>query len=259
MSKLDIIKTGNVMSITCFISHSWANGGHEFALRLARELRLHGIKAWLDEEEIPGGVRVKDELVNALQECDFFLFIVSPTSIVSSWCCLELDEALKYRTRNGLQIIPIFFQDCTIPHKLTELLYLDFRQRRLFKRAFNRLVQSIDQLYPVRSSVQQLIGGDNHGRFIAAQKIYVLKNQYTVPILIGQIAVEPDPTVRHWIYLALKNIGGKEAQHALEEARRLESDPFAKEALVDEMHSPQKSRPHKIKSPHPIRLKRRAK
>jgi len=89
------------IDIKCFISHSWRNGEHDFAIKLADALQLHGIeKAWLDEREIPGGGHIGDRVIRGIQACDVFLFVMSPNAVASPWCCLELEEALKQRSES---------------------------------------------------------------------------------------------------------------------------------------------------------------
>lgn len=225
------------MNITCFLSHSWQNGQHDFALKLADALESHGIKnAWIDEREIPGGGHIEDRIRRGVQDCDVFLFLISPASLTSKWCNLELQEAFRQRFETGIQIIPILLRDltgCSIPEMLQDLLYIDFRNKSEFDKSSQRLLTSIKKVYLVRATVLEILEGDNHTRLEAAQKLALLKDRFTVPILSRHLdpKTEPDPTVRHWLAQALGQIGGEEACAALRAAALGETHPFAKRGI----------------------------
>lgn len=224
------------MNIKCFISHSWRNGEHDFATKLADALQLYGIeKAWLDEREIPGGGHIGDRLMRGVQTCDVFLFIMSPNAVTSPWCCLELEEALKQRSETGIQIVPLLLKDCSIPKELKDLLYIDFRDEAQFEKTLEKLLTSIKEAYFIRATVVEVLDGDNESRCDAAQKLVVLKNRFTVPILARRLdsKIEPDPTVRYWLAYALGQIGGKKACSALRTAEAHETDLFAKRGIAE--------------------------
>jgi len=221
------------MNITCFVSHSWRNGEHDFAIKLADALQLHGIeKTWLDEREIPGGGHIKDRVIRGVQSCDVFLFIMSPNAVTSEWCQLELEEALEQRSEIGIQIIPILLKDCSIPEKLNNLLYVDFREETRFDESLEKLLVSIEDACLIRATVVEVLDEDPWTRSKAAQKLVGLKNRFTVPILARRLLVEPDPTVRYWLAHALGQIGGEEAYIALQKAEAQETNPFAKQGVT---------------------------
>jgi hypothetical protein len=222
------------MNITCFISHSWRGGEHDFAVMLADALESHGIeKVWVDEREIPGGGYIGDAVVKGVQTCDVFLFVMSPNAVNSSWCRRELDEALRQRSETGIQIIPVLLQDCSIPEELGSLLYVDFRDEKQFEQALKRLLTGIKRAYLVRAIVLKALDVDPGTRFEAAQELAALKDRFTVPILTRRLKTEPDPTVRYWLAYALGQIGGEEACTALKTARVRETDEFAKQGIIE--------------------------
>lgn len=223
------------VNVKCFISHSWRNGEHDFAIKLADGLQLHGIKkAWLDDREIPGGGHLKDQVTVGVQTCDVFLFVMSPNVVTSKWCRLELEEALRQRSEAGIQIIPLLLKDCSIPEELKDLLYIDFRDEMRFENTLRKLVTSIKEAYFIRATVVEVLDGDHSTRFEAAQKLTVLKNRFTVPILARRLdpKIEPDPTVRYWLAYALGQIGSEEACAALRTAETRETDLFAKQGIT---------------------------
>jgi len=85
-----------------FISYGRRDSG-AFAARLNRQLTDRGFTVWFDYEDIPLGVDYQKQIDDAIERADNFLFIISPHSINSPYCGLELELALKYQKR----IIPI--------------------------------------------------------------------------------------------------------------------------------------------------------
>jgi HEAT repeat protein len=224
------------VDVKCFISHSWRNGEHDFAVKLANALESRGIKkAWVDEREIPGGGYISDQIKEGIQTIDLFLFVMSPTAVASKWCNLELSEALKQRSENGIQIVPLLLKDCAVPEELDGLLYVDFRDAAKFEEALEKLLASVREAYSIRAAVVEVFDSDHEIRFEAAQKLSILKNRFTVPILARRLdpKIEPDPTVRYWLAYALGQIGGEEACAALRIANDRETDLFAREGIAE--------------------------
>ena len=225
------------IDIRCFISHSWRNSEHDFAIKLADTLQLHGIeKAWVDEREIRAGEYIEDRIREEIRSSDVFIFVMSPNAVTSEWCCLELDEAHRQRSEIGIQIIPLLLKDlrgCSTPERLEGLLYTDFRNEARFEKALQKLLAGIQKAYLIRATVREVLSGDNESRYAAAQKLMVLKNRFTVPILARRLEVEPDPTVRYWLAYALGQIGGEEACAMLKTAEARETDLFAKQGVIE--------------------------
>lgn len=218
----------------CFISHTWREGEHDFAIRLAEALRANGVDVWLDQEQIHGGQLVEQRMhVGVIHECDVFLFVLSPASLNSWGCAIELEEALKCRAETGLQIVPILLKKCEIPENFQSLLYVDFRDEGLFDESVRHLLPSIEAASRIRSLVAQLINGDADSRAEAAQHLGNLRNPFTVPILASRLSADSDPTVRYWLAFALGQIGGEEAITALKEAKKRETHPFVLLGTID--------------------------
>lgn len=219
-----------------FISHAWSEGGHKFAIRLAKALRANGLDVWLDEQQILPAQHVKQRMrTGVIHECDAFLFVLSPGSLESEACAIELKEALKRRDESGLQIIPILFKDCEIPSELKELRYVDFRDQARFDEYLEQLLPGIRAASRVRALVAVLIDGDPDSRAEAAQHLAKLRNRFVVPILARRLHVDsdPDPTVRFWLAYALGQIGGEEACAALRAAHEKETNPHTRLGIED--------------------------
>lgn len=92
-----------------FLSHS--SRTRAFASRLERVLRRHGLKVWYSRKSIQAARQWHDEIGNALDRCDWFIVVLSPAAVTSTWVQRELLFALnedRYRDR----IVPILYKPC---------------------------------------------------------------------------------------------------------------------------------------------------
>lgn len=85
-----------------FISYGRADS-REFAAELTQRLGEAGFKVWFDFEDIPLGVDYQKQIDDAIDKADNFVFIISPHSVNSPYCQLELNLALERNKR----ILPI--------------------------------------------------------------------------------------------------------------------------------------------------------
>ena len=121
-------KKANLLPKEVFLSHSSRN--RTFASKLTRILQNHGVPVWYSETNILGAQQWHDEIGRALERCDWFAVILSPSSVKSLWVKRELYYALE-ETRFLNRIIPIMYRACE-PHKLSWTLHaiqsVDFRK-----------------------------------------------------------------------------------------------------------------------------------
>lgn len=218
------------MTARCFLSHSWSDGGHCFALRLKSALEARGVRIWLDESDIHAGQDLRHRMISGVRECDVFLFVLSPDSVASENCLIELRTALKCRDEVGLQITPILLKVCKVPSELKDILYVDFSNEQRFDKAIEELLPGIADASRVRQRVADLVASDAESRKTAAQALGEEDNPFTVPILRRCLCSsnrEPNGDVRYWLAIALGEIGTEDACAALRAALDREKDPFA--------------------------------
>ncbi len=103
-----------------FISYSRKD--KDFALRLAEDLRAAGVEIWIDQLDIPPGVRWDDAVEDALDLCKYFMVILSPVSVESK----DVKDEIAYALDAGKKIIPVFYKECKIPLRIRRLNYIDF-------------------------------------------------------------------------------------------------------------------------------------
>jgi hypothetical protein len=85
-----------------FVSYGRADS-KEFVLKLVQKLTAEDLKAWLDLDGIPLGIDYQKRINDSIDRSHNFLFIISPHSINSQYCRLEIDRAILRRKR----IIPL--------------------------------------------------------------------------------------------------------------------------------------------------------
>src|SRR5258708_37020348 len=87
-----------------FLSHSHAD--RKFLNRLVKVLRAHGILYWYSTTHLTGAQKWHDEIGRALDRCDWFVVVLSPSAIRSEWVKRELRYALN-EDRYRAKILPL--------------------------------------------------------------------------------------------------------------------------------------------------------
>jgi hypothetical protein len=111
-----------------FLSH--AAKDREFVECLASTLKRHGISYWYSATHITGAKKWHDAIGRALGRCDWFLIVLTPNSVRSSWVKRELLFALN-EVRYNERIIPVLAKRCDFAHlswTLPEIQFVDFRK-----------------------------------------------------------------------------------------------------------------------------------
>jgi formylglycine-generating enzyme required for sulfatase activity len=106
--------------MTTFISYSRVNA--DFAVSIAKDLKLAGFDVWLDQLDIPTGSRWDDEIEKALEASNIFLIILSPESIQSQ----NVKDEIGYAIDSGKHILPVVIKNCKVPFRLRRFQYVDF-------------------------------------------------------------------------------------------------------------------------------------
>lgn len=94
---------------------------------IGKSLLDSGIQVFFDEWDIVGGESIPEKIEEALEECNIFIYALSPTSVESKWVKSEYHSFL-YRKINDhtLRIIPILLADCKKPAFIAPLKHIDF-------------------------------------------------------------------------------------------------------------------------------------
>src|SRR5215204_3756308 len=86
---------------------SYAHKDENFARKLRDRLEEHKRKTWIDEEDIPLTTEWQKEVFAGIESADTFAFIISPDSIESNFCRMELVHAVQ----NNKRLAPIWHRD----------------------------------------------------------------------------------------------------------------------------------------------------
>ena len=158
-----ILHTTVPNSARAFVSYSREDSG--FVLRLCQDLRAAGAAIWLDKLDISPGEEWDQAVERGLSECRRILVVLSPNSVASQNVLDEVAFALAKKK----SILPVHFQDCEVPYRLSRLQYVDFRTD--YDSAFRELVAALrdtkdPRVAPVPKQSERN-GGLSFGRWYA--------------------------------------------------------------------------------------------
>lgn len=92
-----------------FLSH--ASADYPAACALAEIVRRHGIAVWYSRTNIVGAQQWHDEIGAALQRCDWFVIVLTASSVSSVWVKRELLYVLQ-KNRFENRIVPLLYESC---------------------------------------------------------------------------------------------------------------------------------------------------
>ena len=120
-----------------FVSHSTKDRAF-VEQEIVSVLENNGIATWYSKVDIQTAVEWERSILQGLQSTEWFLLVMSSTSMSSEWVKDELHWAIDNRPQN---LIPVLIDDCDPRQfhiRLARLQHIDFRDKR--DEARNRLV-----------------------------------------------------------------------------------------------------------------------
>ena len=117
---------------------SYSREDSRFALKLAESLRSAGVHLWIDQLDIPAGARWDQSVESALKECPRLILILSPASVESQ----NVMDEINFAIGQNRTILPVLYQECSIPFRLNRLQRLDFTGN--FDSAFEKLLAALE-------------------------------------------------------------------------------------------------------------------
>lgn len=99
--------------VEVFLSHS--SHDRRLAARLAETLTAHGVTVFFTPSDLIGGQQWQDEILKALQRCDWFIVLLSPHAVESMWVRRETAFALREK-RYEDRITPLQYRPCNLGH-----------------------------------------------------------------------------------------------------------------------------------------------
>jgi hypothetical protein len=109
-----------------FLSHS--SEDRAMAERIAACLRGHGVPTFYSPVNLVGAQQWQNEILGALERCDWFAVLLSPDAVNSMWVKREAAFALN-EPRYEDRIVPLVYRPCDFgPLKWLQLFqYVDFQ------------------------------------------------------------------------------------------------------------------------------------
>jgi hypothetical protein len=121
-----------------FLSHSHHDA--RLTVRIASELRRHGVTVWYSERHIVGAQQWLDQIGLALKRCDWFVVVLTPEAVGSMWVKREVTAALidgKYNDR----IVPLLAKSCDYERLGWPLTALQAISLRAFRPGITELLR----------------------------------------------------------------------------------------------------------------------
>lgn len=115
------------------------------AIKLKQDLEFRGLPTWLDLDDIPAGTEWPAELEEAIEQCPYFLLLLSPDSVSSDYTRHEYTIALNKKK----YIIPVMLRMCELPKPLAHIQYVDLRD-------YDRGLQKIIAVFPKEAFTEGL-------------------------------------------------------------------------------------------------------
>lgn len=150
-----------------FVSHNQTD--REFARRLAADLKLAGVKVWIDEAEMKPGDSLFDKLEDGIRETDYLGVVLSPEAVASKWVRVELNAALQLEVLHGkVKVLPLLFRPCDVPVFLLDKIHIDFidtsRYQSALAELFSFLNGSPPPVWLTAKEAARIIKTDRHPR-----------------------------------------------------------------------------------------------
>lgn len=172
-----------------FISYSREDG--KFVAELQGRLESQQRDVWIDWEDIPPTAEWLQEIYHAIEAADTFIFVVSPGSVASRTCLLELAHAQAHHKR----IVPLLAREVDpeiVPEAIGKINWVTFQNENDFETSMSLLNTALDlDLAWVRA----------HTRLLVRAKEWESKKQDSSYLLEGTDLLE----ARRWLSEATRH------------------------------------------------------
>jgi hypothetical protein len=104
---------------TYFLSYSRSD--ERFALRLAKDLRAHGVAMWVDQLDIRPSEHWDRAIERAVSASRGLVVILSPRSVASD----NVADEISFAIDNGKSVLPVMIEKCVLPLRITRMHVID--------------------------------------------------------------------------------------------------------------------------------------
>lgn len=207
-----------------FLSHSHAD--KDFVRLVWGDLVACGVDVWIDEDAMEPGDSLTGSIGEALGNVEYVAVFLSEESVKSKWVETEIDIAMARSIASGaVEVVPLLLPGLcrsSIPTLLCHLNFVDLRDPADYDSGIAAVVRRMRSGGSAGDASCLPVRARRRERLVA-----VAKNPGTadwgISYLVDKVA-RPDPTERYWVYIALAQVGGPEAETAVREGL---SDPDA--------------------------------
>ena len=122
-----------------FISYSRRD--IDFVRHLFDQLKARDRDAWADWQDIPPTADWLAEIYSGIEAANTFLFVISPDSVASEICTLEIEHAVKHNKR----LVPVVWKDADDVHQsMSAHNWVFLREEDDFEANFELLIDALD-------------------------------------------------------------------------------------------------------------------
>lgn len=123
---------------------SYCSQDKDFAKKLSSDLRLFGVRVWIDEGEIKVGDSLIEKIREGIDQVDYLAVVLTPASANSEWVKKEVDIAMNQEIEGrNVKVLPLLLKSCDMPGFLKGKRYLNFTADDLYKQALIELLQRL--------------------------------------------------------------------------------------------------------------------
>jgi hypothetical protein len=131
-----------------FICHASEDKGR-IVRRLAQDLDALGADVWIDEWELHPGDSLRQRLTQGIEDCQFFVIVLSARSINKPWVTWELDAGTIRAIEGTATIVPIVYGKLPIsdlPVDLRSKVVIPFPagSGKAYEQSFERLARLVN-------------------------------------------------------------------------------------------------------------------
>jgi hypothetical protein len=142
-------RTGTRMSesnlLQVFISYRKREDIGHFAEAVSCRLEQEGIRPRFDKWDMVAGDSLAGKIEEAFAASRACLILLSREFTEGKWATLEMHTAVTKRVNEGYRVIPILFEECTIPELLKDPIRVDFRDHNAdqFEERMRDVIQGV--------------------------------------------------------------------------------------------------------------------
>lgn len=123
-----------------FISYNHSDS--RFVDKLVGDIQA-SFDIWLDKTKLLPNISLIQQIAANIESADYMIAVISKNSVKSAWVKTELSLGLQNALGKNVSVIPLKIDDCRIPPEIKSIPYVDFHNRRNYKKSLSNLINMI--------------------------------------------------------------------------------------------------------------------